>query len=555
MASRLVVGIMHKRPKKHHKSAIRMIEEAVHILRSAPVALLTVYYFGSVPFVLGLLYFWADMSRSANAHEYSAVAAIGLSVLFVWMKFWQTLFMYQVRSRIIDGIPGSWSLSRIVSIVATQSLIQSTRFLVVPIASLVMIPFGFCYAFYQNVSAHNGEYGQSVKSTCRWAWRQAKMWPRQNHLLIGIYWLFGFVIFVNVSITLVFIPQMAKTLLGIDSAFTLSGLYMFLNTTFWIVALGITYLLLDPFIKTTYALRCFYGTALQSGDDLRTELKQTMSRRTKLATGLFAVFLCLTPLTTDAQQQTPVSPVELDRSIEETMQRREFAWRMPRETNQPDEQKDRGPIAAAVEWMIEMVGKGLGKIGGWIKKLVEWLEGLLPKPDRKPALKNGNWITPIRIVLIVLLIILLAVLAYIFVKIWQRRSPGPVEAVSAVVAPTPDLTDESIKADDLSTNRWLTLAREFADKGELRLAMRALYLATLAHLADREMITIEVYKSNREYESELKRRAHELPELISIFSASLNFFESVWYGMYRIVQADFDVYDANHQRMIAIAQK
>jgi hypothetical protein len=532
-----------------------MIEEAVHILRSAPATLLSVYYLGSVPFVLGLLYFWADMSRSANAHEYSAVAAIGLSVLFVWMKFWQTLFMYQVRCQIVDEFRRPWSLSRIVSIVATQSLIQSTRFFVVPVASLLVIPFGFCYAFYQNVSAHNSEQGQSVKSTCQWAWGQAKLWPRQNHLLIGIYGLFGFVIFINVSITVVFIPQMAKTLFGFDSAFTLSGIYLVLNTTFWIVALGMTYLLLDPLIKTTYVLRCFYGTARQSGEDLRAELKQTQSRGTKLAAGLLSVFMCIAPMTAIAQQPPPVSPVELDRSIEETMQRREFAWRTPRKTIQPAEEKDRGPIAAAIEWMIEMVGKGLEKIGGWVKKLVEWLESLLPKPDRKTAVKSGNWVTPVRIVLIVLLILLLAVLAYIFVKIWQRRGSGPVEAVSGVPVPAPDLTDESIKADDLSTNRWLALAREFADKGELRLAMRALYLATLAHLADHEMITIEEYKSNREYESELKRRAHAHPELISIFTASINFFERVWYGMHRIVRTDFDAFDTNHQRIIAFAQK
>jgi len=56
-----------------------MIEEAVHILRAAPGALLTVYYIGSVPFVLGLLYFWADMSRSAKAYEHGAMAALGLS--------------------------------------------------------------------------------------------------------------------------------------------------------------------------------------------------------------------------------------------------------------------------------------------------------------------------------------------------------------------------------------------------------------------------------------------------------------------------------------------
>ena len=84
MANRLVDGIMIKRRTKHQKSAIRMIEESVHILRSAPVTLLTVYYTGSIPFVLGLLYFWADMSRSADAHEHSAMAALGLSLLWEW---------------------------------------------------------------------------------------------------------------------------------------------------------------------------------------------------------------------------------------------------------------------------------------------------------------------------------------------------------------------------------------------------------------------------------------------------------------------------------------
>ena len=85
--------------------------------------------------------------------------------------------------------------------------------------------------------------------------------------------------------------------------------------------------------------------------------------------------------------------------------------------------------------------------------------------------------------------------------------------------------------------------------------MRALYLATLAHLADHEMITIEVYKSNREYERELKRRAHEHKDLLSIFSSSLNFFERVWYGMYCIAKPDFDDFATSHQRLMTFAEK
>lgn len=555
MADGLVDGIMKKSHQKHQKSAIRMIEEAVHILRAAPGGLLSVYYIGSVPFILGLLYFWADMSRSARAYEYSAVTAMGLSILFVWMKFWQTVFMFQIRAQFFNEISPPWSLQRVASIAATQSLIQATRFLVLPLASLVVIPFGFCYAFYQNAAAHDDTRGQAFGSTCTWAWRQAKLWPRQNHLLICIYWLFGFVIFINVAIAAILIPQLVKTLFGVDSAFSFSGIYMVLNTTFWIVALGITYLLLDPLIKATYVLRCYYGSALQSGEDLRTELDRNMAHRKKLVAGFLFVSVCLTPLTAIAEQPVPVSAQDLDRAIEDTMSRREFAWRLPRETIPTAEQKDKGPLEAAVDWLIEMLGSGIKKIKNWIAKFIEWLEDILPKPDKKSATSSGNWITPVRLVLVILLILLVAILAYIFVRIWQRRRPRSAEIVSAAAAAAPDLTDENVKADDLSTQRWLTLAGELAEKGELRLAMRALYLATLAHLADHEMITIEVYKSNREYECELKRRAHEHQELLSIFSSNLNFFERVWYGMYRIARADFDDFANRHQRMLAFAEK
>ncbi|MGD8761923.1 MAG: hypothetical protein PVG87_06415, partial [Desulfobacteraceae bacterium] len=112
-----------------------------------------------------------------------------------------------------------------------------------------------------------------------------------------------------------------------------------------------------------------------------------------------------------------------------------------------------------------------------------------------------------------------------------------------------------IKADDLPVHRWLTLAGEMIEAGDLRLAMRALYLATLAHLAENEMISIEIYKSNREYEQELRRRAHEKKEMLTVFSKSLTIFEQVWYGMYQITRSEFDKFAANQKRILAVAQK
>ncbi len=550
MAIRLVDRPMKPGNKKHHKSAIRIIEEAVHLLRSAPGSLLVSYYLGGAPFVLGLMYFWADMSRSANAGDHSAMAALGLAFLYVWMKFWHTVFAQRLRAQIAGERQYELSLDRIASVAATQSLIQSTRFIVLPIAGVMLIPYGFCYAFYQNAAVHAAEDNQTVKSTCKWAWQQSRLWPRQNHLLIAIFWIFGGVIFLNLALTAYMIPQMAKTLFGIDSIFTLSGIRMILNTTFWIAILGMTYLCLDPFIKTVYVLRCFYGDALKSGEDLKKEFNHLMASVKKMALGLAIVVLCATPITCLAGQPTSVSPGELNRSIEETLGRREFAWRMPRETVQDGEQEAKGPLEAAIKWLLDVLSKGVRALEKWITQFFEWLENLLPKPDKKQTSTNKNWITPVRAVIILLVLLFIAVLTYVVIRIWRRHRTETIEAVAAGVAPLPDLNDESTKADDLPANRWLILAEEFTAKGELRLAMRALYLATLAYLAEHEMITIEIYKSNREYERELRRRAHEREDLLVIFSKSLNLFERVWYGMYRIQRSDFDDFATNQKRIL-----
>ena len=555
MAKRLVETAMNASRKKYQQSALRIIEEAVHMLRTAPGWLLSVYYLGTVPFVLGLLYFWADMSRSPHADRNSAAAALGLAALFVWMKVWQTIFARRVRDRISGEPSPSRSPGQIASIVATQSLIQATRFIVMPVAALLAIPFGYCYAFYQNATVYGDRDSRDVKPTCKWAWKQAKLWPRQNHMLIAIFWLFGLVILLNVSTATLIIPQLIKSLFGVETVFTLGGIAVLVNSTFWMAMLAITYLLLDPFIKAAYVMRCFYGSALGSGEDLKTELTRVMNPGAEIIAGLLVVVLCAAPVGLRAAPPAPVAPEQLDQSIEEIMKRPEFSWRMPREAAEQKAPESMGPLEAALKWLVDLIAKIIKTIGKWISDFIEWLESLLPQRQGQPATADKNWKTPVRIILFLLSILLLAAMAFIFIRIWQRRQAKPIEIISAPAEPVPDLTDEKVKADDLSTKRWISLATELADKGDLRLAMRALYLATLAHLADREMITIESYKSNREYEDELRRRAHEHRELISIFSNSLNIFERIWYGMYPVARSEFDSFTLNQKRMLAVADQ
>jgi hypothetical protein len=555
MAVRVVEHKMKKAPKQQSKSAILLLEEAVHLLRKAPLFLLSGYYIGTLPFILGLFYFWADMSRSADAQSYHAVASLGIALLYIWMKCWHVVFAARVKMNISGQPLPQWSYQRILSLAATQTLIHATAFFILPLAALIAIPFGWCYAFYQNVTAEAITELSDPKALCKKAWFQARLWPRQNHMLLSIFFVFGIIVFLNIASAIYILPHLLKKYLGIESMFTLSGSHV-INTTFWVVTIGISYVCMNPLVKTVYVLRCFYGAALKSGEDLKTELKGLMPGRTGgVVIGLLLVALfAVHPMPSMATETAFISPEALDRSIGEVMAQREFTWRMPREVTTENEKAPKGPIASVVAWIIDKLGKGLKTVINWIDKLINWLIDLLPSADHRISSPDENWITSVRIAVIVLLSGLLCTLVYILWRSWRRRQNAQAEIAATAVESTPDLEDESTTADDLPVNRWLELARELTEKGSLRQAIRAFYLAILADLAAHELITIEKFKSNREYEVELGRRAHQKEGLLKTFSNSRDVFERVWYGMYKISRPDLDHYAAIQKRLMTIAQ-
>ena len=544
---------------KNRKSTILILEEAIHFLRLAPAALFLSYYVGSLPFILGLLYFWTDMSRSGFAADHLAVGSLGIALLFGWMKFWHVIFGRQIRAVLSGAAQQPWSVSRFFSMAASQILIHATGLFVLPLAAILVGPFGWCYAFYQNATMQGDDDTGTFREMCAKAWQQAKLWPLQNHLILIILGLFGFVVFINVSSVIFIFPHLIKKFTGVETIFTLSGFHA-VNTTFLASAFAVSYLCMDPVVKTAYALRCFYGESLKTGADLRTELN---SFKVKQAAFLVAivVMVLISPLQTRASQQFDVSPAELpsisseklDRSIDEVMDRREFAWRMPREKPPVKESEESGPLVSVLRWVLDTLKK-IGKtISGWIQEVEDWFDEIWPEPTREEQTEDFDWRPFTKFLLILLLIVLAIVVVYYGIKLWRKHQSAEDEIESETVAKTPDLRDDGIKADELPVNRWLDLAKEMMAKGSLRLAMRALYLATLAYLSEKDLIIIEQYKSNRDYEHELYRRAHEKKDLLNAFSNTVMIFDRVWYGMYNITQGDVDSYFSDQERIMALA--
>lgn len=554
MGKGVVALTMNPKTKEHRRSAILLLEEAVHVLRKAPLFLLSAYAIGTLPFVLAFFYFWADMSRSADAQRYHAVASLGLALLYIWMKSWHVVFAARVKMKISGESLPQWSSQRVLSLVATQTLIHSTAFVVLPLAAIVALPFGWCYAFYQNVTVEAANQDSTLKMLCKKAWFQARLWPRQNHILMSIFFIFGIVVFLNLASAIYLLPHLVKKYLGIESLFTLSGFHM-INTTFWVVTIGISYLCMNPLVKTVYVLRCFYGAAITSGDDLKMALKRLIAGLTAAVVG-FVMMVCVvgSPSPTLAEQAHIIQPEALDRSIEAVMQQREFSWRMPREMLTDDQTEPKGPIASVVDWIVDQLAKGFNAVVEWIDQLIDWLLALLPTGERQQVATDTDWVSSVRVAVVILLIGLIGVLAYILWRSWRRRRTAKADIEAMPVESKLDIEDEDTTAADLPVNRWLDLALELTRKGSLRLAMRAFFLGTLAALAEHGLITIENFKSNREYEIELRRRAHEKENLLTAFTRSREVFERVWYGMYAIKQPDLDNFATLQKRMITLAQ-
>lgn len=540
--------------------ALDLFEEAAHLLRGAPISAFLQYYLGTVPFALALLYFWADMSRGAFAETRCAAGALLLMVLFVWMKCWQSAFATSLRARLTGSEPSRWTLRRAANIAIVHTALQSSGLLLLPIALVVAIPFPVVFTLYQNLVLLADGESPRLREALRRAAAEAVRWPVQGWSLKAIFLLFGLFVFVNVILGLQIGPALLKIFFGVETSFTRSPGWSIGNTTFFATAGVITWLCLDPLVKAVYLLRCFYGLSLQNGEDLKVEIARARLARSTLA----AVALCFLASGGDlaaraAEAEAParpaapevqpaVAPAELNRAIERVLNQPEFVWRQPRERAA---QGEPGWLRKFIEQAAEVITNALRAVRDVFLKALLWLKEFFErwfraKPSNSEA--GGDWHGGAQTLVFMLLAVTLSVLGVLLFRLFRDRRRRPVVAVQAV-AVRPDVADENVTADQLPEDDWLKLARELAARGELRLALRAMYLASLAHLGQRELVVIARFKSNRDYELELRRRARAWPDLQRAFAENVGAFDRTWYGLHEVTQDGVSQFEGNVQRI------
>jgi Domain of unknown function (DUF4129) len=516
---------------RRDRGAIQILEQAVALLRSAPGPAVLAYLAGAVPFTVGLLFFLVDMTHSPFAFEHLGEASLGVALLYIWKCCWQAVFcarLYRELAPAPESEPGVWRM------VTIQAALQ-------PLGTILLLPLPWLVAFFRNLALFAG---LGVSDPIRSAGRQAVLWTKQNWAILLCMLLAGVLLFVNVLALLLFLPQLGRSFLGIEGDLARLGAAGLFNVTTLSVAAAITWLAVDPILDAVCVLRCFYGQSIASGEDLRAAL-----RRSTVAAGLAVVaalaLFCAVPRAgaqpPEQQQGASLDAGRLDSAIQDVVHRREFTWRSPaaQNANQPE--------GRWVGWIRGALDT-LSQLWDWIeKRIADWLKG-----QDEPSGAGANS-TVTRRQLELLIAIVLAVGAMAAGLFFLRRKRGPVVEAQAVTvaAPAVNLADESLTADQLPEDSWWKLAQDLRAKGEYRLALRALYLAEINHLAGRGLVSIRRWKTGLEYRRELDRRARAIPELAPLFARGVALFEQGWYGRHPVEPDAVDAFVNSFQEMRA----
>ncbi len=523
------------------ENPIQLLEEAAHLLRRAPAAAISAHLVGSVPFLVGLLFFATDMSHSRGAVSGCVAEALGVAALFIWMVCWKAVLAGRLR-RELEGVaePG-WTLRRAFRLFAIQGCAQGAKLFVLPAALLALVPAASATALFRNITALADNDPLSPGEIIARSRRQSSFARRQNWFALGLLLLFTLVVFVNVAVTLAVLPSLLRMLTGYETVFSRSGPSYVLNSTFFAVAAGITWLCVDPLLQAFYVLRCFVGQSITTGADLRAGLRKlpVMAALVVIVIGLAAAPKCEAAPTAPAQQ---ISADALDRSIDEVLTRGEYRWRLPRSnTGHPA-----NAFVAFTDRVITMLGDATRAVGRAIDRFLRWLgKALGSEPDAgdRGAGSGGG----LRVAVWVLAFAAACLSVLVFLR-FRRRARLKVRAASAAGAAL-DLSDEALVATQLPEDGWLAMAQDSLTRGEYRLALRALFLASLAHLAHHQLVTIHRAKSNGEYETELRRRSRGSPEIAPCFRENRHSFERGWYGQHDVTTEQLDGFRANLDRI------
>ncbi|MEM9283031.1 MAG: hypothetical protein AAGA96_14480 [Verrucomicrobiota bacterium] len=543
---------------------MQILEEAFFLLRSVPVKYYWVFYSGAVPFVVALLYFAADMSRSSHAARDAWGVSFVIVLLYFWMRFCQAGFCVGLWDT-LNPEGRSEKKGKGFANVAALCFIQAFHIPFLIFGAFFAIPLGWIIATLQNVTvlARNRDFGhRTLRGMLSESIRLSHFEWAQNHGVLLVFGFIGLFTWINIVATCVMIPTFAKSFFGVESVFTVNPLVAVMNTTFISGTLLLTYLIISPMLKAAYTLRCFYAESRATGEDLLSRLSDCRTRRKRersLSSGQLSkvaviVLLVISSLNQVlAENKTEKETDAFREELIETMEQKKYQWQLSRRDEMLANGEEEGWLSRRIREVAEQARETIRSISDWIENAIDRMQNRQPQPrsndDEDSIWKNlKDFSSTLSIALILVVGALLFWLLRSFYLKYRDSREVELAAESGIEAI--DLQSEDIVASQLPEQEWMRLAQEQIQRGEGRLAIRALFLATLANLGEKDLIRIARFKSNRDYWQELQRRVRSDTAMRRSFERNTLLFEETWYGAHEVEDVMVDEFLENHSTIV-----
>jgi hypothetical protein len=514
------------------RSGIELLEEAIALLRHAPARAWTWYLFGAIPFFAAALFFVRATTGTLAVPD-PAAGSFVLALLFGWRQAARSMFG-RILTAEIAGVQSQVDIHMWLRAAARTWFAGCVRI-------VLILPVPYLSMLFRNYQA----YAWDEETPFR---RAASMSARGGNPTVAWLTLFamGVFVWINIFTGMLAGPLLYRIFTGEETALT-RDIGSLLNRTVLMSSLMIAWCLCDVALEAMCALRRFYGESERTGADLMRAWRRASGRMPKVAALL--VFLFCVPACMRAQTAPPETAPDLNRAIDEVLARREYQWRQP---SAPRADED----SAIIQWIRSVarsIRRGAQALLRPLRNLwqafMRWLSGRGTSP---PANGPAPPVDALRVASVLVFVLLAGVLVALLLR--SRANGRSNVAGMPVSQPLPvDINNPDVSATDLAEEQWLKLAREWMEKGEPRMALRAWFLACLAWLHARDLVTISRNKSNLDYRRELSRRARGNPALTEQFAASVRRFESAWYGDYPLDSSDVENFAADIRRMRSLA--
>ena len=536
------------------------------------------YYVGAAPLVLCFIPLWVIDGQIRISNGSLLLQAVLLAGAYLLRARMVAGYVQRVRQRAF-GVPGSKPVGVAARAAATGRLLAWK--ITLSLAALATVPTVAAASWFYSAcqfACLEAQEDRSERHSFGGCLTLASQWFGGSLLLLLMLFPLWIAVWLNGFILAMILPALLRSIFGVKTLLsTPMGLYALLQSSaFWLSLFAGAWLALDPVVKCTFIAVYQHLRSRREGDDLRGALASLPREQQKKAEiiaasrsgnrAMMASLVVLAAILLGASQTARVraATVSLNPGSAETVAGSPNEARVQKLRQALDRESERSIYRwhdaehpSPPSWLdklLDKVGDGLERawkaFSSFLGKF--WPRGLTFSPEKE---KGGGWrLKDIRLWLGLVLVLTLGVGASL---VWLRRRREAAQlSVPLAIVPLPDLSNAV--ASERSEDEWFALAERLEGEGELRLALRAAYLALLAGLGQREWLTIRRDRTNREYLAEFTRRWRRRPqaavevrlEIPEKLRSSLRLFDRVWYGSHGLTQAAVAAYRQGQQELL-----